>query len=403
MLTRREWMRQAAGVTAVAAMPGLGREALAGMPENRQAITGAGSLKAHAAARGLLTGCAVNANLFRDDEGFRKLLTEQYSIVVPENCLKWNIVRPTADTYNFADADSLVAFAEAHGMKVRGHNFVWHEALPKWFAGTVNKDNAQKFLVDHIHTVGRRYKGKMHSWDVVNEAIWIPDGRPDGLRSSSPWFEMLGPGYIDLAFRTAREADPTALLTYNDYSIEYDHDEQGKKRAAVLALLRRMKADNVPLDALGIQSHIHAVSKDGFSKGVRELLDGAKALGLQVFVTELDVNDDAVATEDMAERDKIVAEVYRNYLTTALDDTEVKAVLTWGVTDKNTWLNNGTKFRKQHPDRLQRPLPFNPDYAPAPAFFAMRESFDKAQKRLAHTSKEDGPPRWRTVNLQQSV
>jgi endo-1,4-beta-xylanase len=383
MLTRREWMRQAAGVTAVAAMRGLlSGKALAGMPENRnQGITGPGSLKAHAAARGLLTGCAVNANLFREDDGFRKLLAEQYNIVVPENCLKWNILRPTADTYNFADADSLVAFAEAHGMKVRGHNFVWHEALPSWFAGTVNKENAQRFLVDHIRTVGGRYKGKIHSWDVVNEAIWIPDARSDGLRSSSPWFEMLGPGYIDLAFRTAREADPTALLTYNDYSIEYDNDEQGKKRAAVLALLRRMKADNVPLDALGIQSHIHAVSKDGFSKGVRELLDGAKALGLQVFVTELDVNDDDVPTLDMAERDKIVADVYRSYLTAALYGTEVKAVLTWGTSDKNTWLNNGTKFRKQHPDRLQRPLPFDPDYAPTPAFFAMRESFDKAQKR----------------------
>ena len=111
-------------------------------------------MKAHAAARGLLTGCAVSANLLRDDEAFRKLLAEQYSIVVPENCLKWNMLRPTADTYNFADADNLIAFAETHKMKVRGHNFVWHEALPRWFAGTVNKDNAKKFLVDHIHTVG---------------------------------------------------------------------------------------------------------------------------------------------------------------------------------------------------------------------------------------------------------
>src|SRR5580700_4602859 len=380
MMTRREWMRQAAGVTAVAAMPELlGGRGLAETPANSgQAITGAGSLKAHAAARGLLTGCAVNANLFRDDEGFRRLLAEQYNIVVPENCLKWNILRPTADTYNFADPDSLVAFAEAHGMKVRGHNFVWHEALPGWFAGTVNKDNAHKFLIDHIRTVGGRYRGKIHSWDVVNEAIWIPDGRPDGLRSSSPWFQMLGPGYIDIAFRTAREADPKALLTYNDYSIEYDTDEEGKKRAAVLALLRRMKADNVPLDALGIQSHIRAVSTDGFRKGVRELCDSAKALGLQVFVTELDVSDDAVATNDTSERDKIVAEVYRNYLATALEGSEVKAVLTWGASDKNTWLNKGVKFRKQHPDRLQRPLPFDPDYTPAPVFFAMRESFDKA-------------------------
>jgi endo-1,4-beta-xylanase len=383
MMTRREWIRQAAGVTAVAAMPELmGRGGVTQTFANAgQTINGAGSLKVHAAARGLLTGCAVNASLFREDEGFRNLLAEQYNIVVPENCLKWNILRPTAETYNFADPDSLIAFAQAHGMKVRGHNFVWHEALPGWFAGTVNKDNAHKFLVDHIHTVGGRYKGKMHSWDVVNEAIWIPDGRPDGLRSSSPWFQMLGPGYIDLAFRTAREADPTALLTYNDYSIEYDNEEEAKKRAAVLALLRRMKADKVPLDALGIQSHIKAVGKDGFSKGVRELLDGAKALGLQVFVTELDVNDDAVATADMAERDRIVAEVYRSYLATALEGTQVKAVLTWGASDKNTWLNHGIKFRKQHPDRLQRPLPFDPDYAPAPAFFAMRDCFDKAQKR----------------------
>ena len=383
MLTRREWIRQAAGVTAAAAVPGfLSRNAWAKTPANDgQSITGAGSLKAHAAARGLLTGCAVNAKLFREDESFRNLIAEQYSIVVPENCLKWGTLRPTADTYNFTDADSLVSFAEAHGMKMRGHNFVWHEALPKWFVGTVNKDNAQKFLVDHIHTVGGRYKGKIHSWDVVNEAIWIPDGRPDGLRSSSPWFQMLGPGYIDLAFRTARVADPKALLTYNDYSIEYDTDEEGKKRAAVLALLRRMKADNVPLDALGIQSHIQAVSAGGFGKGVRELCDGAKALGLQVFITELDVSDDAAATNDLSERDKIVAEVYRSYLTTALESSEVKAVLTWGVSDRNTWLNKGVKFRRQHPDRLQRPLPFDPDYAPAPAFFAMRESFDRANKR----------------------
>ncbi len=383
MLTRREWMRRAAGVTAFVAMPGLlGSKGLAQTPsDGTQAISGAGSLKAHATARGLLTGCAVDANLLREDERFRKLLEEQYNIVVPENCMKWNILRPTADTYNFTDADNLVTFAETHGMKVRGHNFVWHEALPRWFATSVNKDNAQKFLVDHIRTVGGRYKDKMHSWDVVNEAIWIPDGRPDGLRTSSPWFQMLGPGYIDLAFRTARAADPTALLTYNDYNIEHDNDEEGKKRTAVLALLRRMKADKVPLDALGIQSHIHAVSKDGFSRGVRELIEGAKALGLQVFVTELDVNDDAVATDEMAKRDRVVAEVYRSYLTTALDAPEVKAVLTWGASDKNTWLNNGTKFRKQHPDRLQRPLPFDPEYAPAPAFFAIRESFDKAKKR----------------------
>jgi endo-1,4-beta-xylanase len=381
MVTRRDWMRQVAGVTAFAAMQRRMRgEGFAAASVDNGDVTGAGSLKAHAAARGLLTGCAVNAKLFREDEGFRKLLAEQYNIVVPENCLKWNILRPTAETYNFTDADSLVEFAEAHEMKVRGHNFVWHEAIPSWFAGTVNKENAEKFLVEHIRTVGGPYKGKIHSWDVVNEAIWIKDGRPDGLRSSSPWFELLGPGYIDLAFKTARETDPKALLTYNEYGIEYDTDEEGKKRAATLALLRRMKSENVPLDALGIQSHLNGAGKSAFSKGLRELKDGAKALGLQVFVTELDVKDDGIATEDMKERDRLVGEVYRNYLNAALEGPEVRAVLTWGATDKNTWLN-GAKFRKEHPDRLQRPLPFDADYQPTAAFFAMRESFDMAKKR----------------------
>ena len=230
MMTRRDWMKQAAGAVATATL--LTGRSEAGV--DTQEVTGKGSLKAHAAAGSILAGCAVNAHLFREDPAFRELLAQQYSIVVPENCLKWDQLRPTPGAYTFADADALVAFAEAHGMKVRGHNFVWHEALPKWFAGTVNKDNAQQYLVDHITTVGGRYKGKIHSWDVVNEAIWIKDGRPDGLRSSSPWFEMLGPGYIDLAFRTARQVDPNALLAYNEYGIEYDTEEEARKRAATI-------------------------------------------------------------------------------------------------------------------------------------------------------------------------
>ncbi|RSL17868.1 endo-1,4-beta-xylanase [Edaphobacter aggregans] len=382
-ITRRDYVKQVMGVAAGVALPGLtgGRSVLAMRGAGAEDITGKGSLKARAAARGMLAGCAVNAELFRQDEKFRNLLAEQYSILVPENCLKWNILRPTPDTYSFTDADSLVAFAETHGMKVRGHNFVWHEALPKWFASTVTKENARKFLVDHITTVGGRYKGKIHSWDVVNEAIWMKDGRADGMRSSSPWFEMLGPEYIDIAFRTAREVDPKALLTYNEYGIEYDTEEEGRKRVATLALLRRMKAANVPLDALGIQSHLHADGKTDFGKGIHELMDGARALGLQVFVTEMDVNDDKVTSDDIAQRDQIVADVYHDYLTTALRGPEVKAVLTWGASDRNTWLNHGTKFRPLHPDRLQRPLPFDVDYAPKKAFFAMRDSFDGAKKR----------------------
>jgi endo-1,4-beta-xylanase len=343
-------------------------------------ITGDGSLKAHALARGLLTGAAVNVQLLRSDETYRRVLGEQYSILVGENCMKFGPTEPKPGEYFFNDADGLVSFAEANGAEIRGHNFVWHEALPEWFAGTVTKENAKKILVDHIMAIGGRYKGRIHSWDVVNEAIWIQDGRPDGLRSSSPWFQMLGPEYLDLAYRTAREADPKALLTYNDYGIEYDNEEEGKKRTAVLNLLKRMKAAGTPIDALGVQSHLNGASTSPFGRGTRELLDGARQLGLQVYITELDVKDDGLDTNDIAQRDKEVARVYRDFTGRMLEGKEVKAVLTWGVSDAHSWLN-GKRWKPKHPDRDQRPLPFDAEFSPTPAFFALRESFDKAKKR----------------------
>ena len=203
MLTRREWIRQAAGVTAVAAMPGLlsGKSAAKTPANDSQHVSGAGSLKAHAAARGLLTGCAVSANLLRDDESFRKLLAEQYSIVVPENCLKWNMLRPTADTYSFADADSLIAFAETHKMKVRGHNFVWHEALPRWFAGNRQQGQCEEIsrrpyshrggtLQRKNSFLGRRQRSDL---DAGRTARWIaqlfPVVRTAGTGISRPRFQ----------------------------------------------------------------------------------------------------------------------------------------------------------------------------------------------------------------------
>jgi endo-1,4-beta-xylanase len=379
-MTRREWLRQAAGSVVTAGIPALLRAEPREQNADPAAITGAGSLKAHAAARGLLTGAAVNTQLLRTDPKYREVLAQQYNIVVGENCMKFGPTQPKPDSYDFNDADSLVSFAEANNIKVRGHNFVWHEALPDWFAGTATKENAKKLLVDHIMTVGGRYKGKIHSWDVVNEAIWIPDGRPDGLRSSSPWFELIGPEYLDLAFRTARQADPDALLTYNDYGIENDSETEGKKRAAVLDLLKRMKASGTPIDALGVQAHLDAASANSFKSGTRELRDGARHLGLQVFITELDVKDDGLNHDDSATRDREVAAVYRSFVGRMLEGEEVKAVLTWGVNDEHSWLN-GKRWKVKHPNRSQRPLPFDDQYLPNPAFFALRDSFDKAKRR----------------------
>jgi endo-1,4-beta-xylanase len=375
MITRRQYLKQVALAGCALAFD----RASVAAPGPNSAIDGKHSLKAQAHKRGLLAGCAVSAANLRD-EAFTQVLAQQYSLVVPENCMKFGYVHPEPDRYNFADADALVAFAEQHKITVRGHNFVWHENIPPWFAGTVTKDNAKKNLTDHILTVGGRFKGKMQSWDVVNEAINVTDGRPDNLRKT-PWLDLLGPEYLEIAYHTARQADPKAKLTYNEYAIEDESDTNAAKRAATLALLKRLKASGTPLDALGIQSHISAGAGKTFGRGLRELIDGAQGMGLEVYLTELDVNDDAIQYNDPAVRDRMVADVYRDYLNLALQGTAVKAVLTWGLTDASTWLNGIKSHKEKQPNRPQRPLPFDPDYKPAPAFFAMCDAFNKAPHR----------------------
>ena len=377
MLDRRRLIAGAATAGAGCLLErGLGR---AQGPVNASAqpgsVAGDDALKAHAEARGLRTGTAVNVGLLQRDPEYRRVLAEQYDIVVAENAMKWGALRPAPQRYRFDEADALVAFAEQHGMAVRGHNLCWHEALPAWFAATVTKENAAATLTEHIRTVAGRYKGRIRAWDVVNEAVLPGDGRPDGLRDS-PWLRLLGPEYLALAFRTAREADPHALLTYNDYDIEYDHAHDAAKRAAVLQLLKRLKAEGVPLDAVGVQSHLTAGSPNPLGPGILAFVAEARQMGLKVFITELDVNDDSVAADDPAVRDQAVAKVYGEYVTAMLAEAAVVDVLTWGVSDKNSWLNTSKTHEQKHPGREERALPFDAEYQPKPAYFALRGALD---------------------------
>ena len=344
--------------------------------EQDAAWTGGSSLKAHAAARGLLAGMAVNMDRLNRDAAYARTLVEQCSIVVAENAMKWAPLRPAPDRFFFDEADAFVAFAQQHGMAIRGHNLCWHQGLPGWFGSTVNPGNAERYLVEHIHTVAGRYKGKIRAWDVVNEAIELKDGLPDGFRGG-PWFKLLGPRFVEVAFRATREADPHALLTYNDYGIETDDPQQTAKRAAVLALLQHLKKAGVPLDAVGIQSHISAGSASQIGAGLAAFLEQCQDLGFKVFVTELDVNDDEIAAENPAERSTAVGSIYGDYLRLLIRNSVVTDVLTWGVANRLSWLNaaSGAKFRPKHPTREEQCLPFNDAYQPEPAFFAMRDAF----------------------------
>lgn len=333
------------------------------------------SLREAGKEKGLLVGTAVsNAQLQRPN--FTTLLAEQSSIVVPENEMKWQLIHPAPERFDFTRGDALVSFAGTHDEKVRGHNLCWHEQLPAWFNQLATPQNAADLLRHHIREVAGHYAGRIQSWDVVNEAVHVADGRPDGLRKS-PWLRLLGPQYIDIAFRTASETDPRALLTYNDYDLEQDSPEHEAKRQAVLSLLRGMRDRNVPIQALGIQSHLKAGPKVSEWAGFHRFLEAAERLNLQIFVTELDVDDSALPG-DIAERDRQVADLYRDYLQNVLRHRSVKAVLTWGLTDRDTWLNH---FKPRQDGMPQRPLPFDADLKPTPVFYAMQDAIRTAPAR----------------------
>lgn len=347
------------------AEPGLQSPARTGIPGDVKVPADLPTLREAAEQKGFLVGTAVGAAPLRHDPAYAELIRQQANIVVAENAMKFGPIQPAPDRFFFEDADALFAFAAANGMKVRGHNFVWHRQLPRWFAGSATKENAAAILTNHIEVVGGRYAGRVHSWDVVNEAIQVSDNLRDGLRNS-PWYQLLGPGYLDLAFRTARQVDPKALLCYNDYGIESESPGDEAKRAAVLRLVRGMQDRGVPIDAVGIQSHISAGPKHVYGPGLQRFMQQVQSMGLKLLLTEMDVNDRALPA-DIPHRDVAVGDLYGSYLRWTLANPAVVALLTWGITDKYTWLNG----EDSRPDKLpERALPFDADLRPKPAYVA---------------------------------
>ena len=384
---RRTFLRQA---SLAGALTAVGRSPLAqlatppppqdpartGIPGPAALPPGLPTLREAAEQRGLLVGTAVDATPLRNDPLYAQVLRQQANIVVAENATKFGPIHPEPNRFAFTDTDALFAFAASFGMRVRGHNFVWHRQLPAWFSSYATPANAAAILTQHIETVGGRYAGRVHSWDVVNEAIHPDDKLPGGLRNS-PWFQLLGPSYLDLAFRAARQVDPTALLCYNEYGIESESPGDTAKRAAVLDLLRGMQARHVPLDAVGIQSHLTAGGQHAYGPGLQHFLDELRRMGLKVLLTEMDVNDRGLPP-DPATRDRAVADTYASYLKLTLANPHVIALLTWGITDRYTWLNG----EDSRPDKLpERPLPFDTDLRPKLAYLAEVEAIQDAPPR----------------------
>jgi endo-1,4-beta-xylanase len=345
-------------------------------PEREFGVVGGASLKERAAAKGLIYGAATDYDKLALNSTFADTFLAECGMLVPEVALKWQALRPISTNFDFTKGDALLEFARAHNMLFRGHTLVWGDFLPAWFKDTVNSQNAEQVLLNHIKTVVSHYAGRIHSWDVVNEAVWPEDGRTDGLRLT-PWLQLLGPDYIDLAFRAAAEADPQALLVYNDYGLDYDTPEDERRRVAVLRWLERLKSIGTPVHALGIQAHLQADETRFNPTKLRAFLSEVAGLGLKVLISELDVADNNLP-KDVNVRDRIVAGIYEDYLSAVLDEPAVIAVVTWGLSDRSTWLSRHAPRKDNAP---VRPLPLDAQLKRKLAWNAIARAFDKAPKR----------------------
>jgi endo-1,4-beta-xylanase len=363
-----------------------------------------------------LVGVAINRSIATATGGRRSmelvekdmsLVKDQFNQITAENDLKWQLIHPQegANGYNFAPADAFVEFGQKHNMVIVGHTLVWHSQTPNWvFAGTnpppaaadappageanppvprrgrgfggrfgrgftgprASREELLERMRDHIHTVVGRYKGKVKAWDVVNEAL--ADGDGETVLRNSLWLQIIGPDYIAKAFQYAHEADPEAILRYNDYGLE-----NPVKRQKLITLIKSLQEQNVPVHAIGSQAHVNVSTT---FQTMDEALSEMATLGLPLHITELDVNSAAGGQRgtgaDIAEgaaatrgglvddADQRLADAYAGIFRAFLKHRgSVEMVTFWGVNDAVSWRRFGT------------PLLFDGDNQPKPAFDAV--------------------------------
>jgi endo-1,4-beta-xylanase len=256
-------------------------------------------LRQAARRSGILLSVFTGMHQIRSDLQASTMIAETFDMIADGNDLKFsNRLRPTPDNFDFSFGDSVVSWARENHLRFRGHCLIWWNALPRWFGSYVTLANARDVLCSHITTVLRHYAGRVYSWDVVNEPIYH-DNRPDGLRRK-PWLDLLGPEYIDLAFHTAAAADPEARLILNECYIEHDTPAEAARRDALLALLTRLKRAGVPVSGLGIQGHLRGATPLD-RRGLTRFLEQIRGLGLDIAVTELDVDEIGVPAPQIAQ------------------------------------------------------------------------------------------------------
>ncbi|TDD61109.1 1,4-beta-xylanase [Kribbella antibiotica] len=313
-MVARWWRRPLLGL-AVGALATASTLAL--VPNASATVDAASTLGAAAAQSGRYFGAAVAAGKLGDTQ-YTTILNREFGSITAENEMKWDSTEPSRNNFTFGNGDRIANHARAQGKLLRGHTLVWHGQLPGWVSSIRDANTLRGVMNNHITQVAGHYRGQIHSWDVVNEAF--ADGNSGQLRSSV-FRDVLGTGFIEEAFRTARAADPGAKLCYNDYNIE---DWNAAKTQGVYRMVRDFKARGVPIDCVGLQSHF---GNGGAPSNFQTTLSSLAALGVDVQLTELDISQAA-------------PNAYANTVRACLNVPRCKGITTWGVRDSDSWRGN---------------------------------------------------------------
>lgn len=400
-LGRRELFLSIVGGTAIASILA-GRERLTSardefsIAETKQRSSARANdlgLRYKAKAKGLVYGAFPqgSAEEIAKDDRFRFHFIRECGLMAVGEV--WQGIHPEIDRFQFDNIDYFANFAWDNNLAVKLDVAVWHEFLPPWLMAKFSDRQTrpgeiEEILSNMVQTVGKRYGERIYAWSVVNEAINIKDGRKDGLRDTSiggsmdgkkypSWLHFLGERYVEIAFEAAATAAPQATLLYNDFGLEYDTKDEDRKRNAVLEMLARLKSKGTPIHALGVQAHLNASMNDRFDqKKYRQFLQDVASLGLKIQITELDVVDKWLPQHlDLKARDLLVARAYYDYLSVALEEPAVDTIVTWGLSDRYTWLS---WFAPNEDGRPVRPLPLDEQLNRKLAWNAIAEALENA-------------------------
>lgn len=334
------------------------------------------SLRTLGAKQRLGIGTAVDMAHLGSDKPYTDIVAKQFSVVTPENVMKWEAVEPTRGTYDWAPADTLVQFAKQNGQEVRGHTLMWHNQLPSWLTtgvddGTITKDQLRAILHQHITDEVTHFRGKIWQWDVVNEVFansWDPNPLPNGLNGDDFWVKNLGEGVIADAFRWAHQADPKALLFYNDYNIA-GQDGSNAKFQAVHDFFAKLHAEGVPVDGIGEQGHLD--TQYGFdAQRFQNDLQAYGDLGLKTAVTEADVRTFVNNSTEQVPTSQLAAFAQPFEFSEMLKGCQLVSqcisFTAWGVYDGDSWIPgtfSGTGYG----------LLYDVAMKPKPAYYALQQ------------------------------